>query len=303
MRIVVIGSSNTDMIIRGPRIPRPGETILGGSFSTSAGGKGANQAVAAARAGGEVTFIARLGDDILGTQALEGYRSDGINVEHVSLDPEEPTGVALIVVDDQGENSISVASGANMSLSCDLIDDAHKTIKSAEILLMQLETPLESVVWAAQLANSAGVRVILNPAPAQILTDDLLKMLDVITPNESEAEILTGIAVTDVDSAEKAARCLLDRGVDSVIITLGKKGALVSTSEYTELVPGFQLETVDTTAAGDVFNGTLCVTLANGKSLLEATRFANAAAALSVTKLGAQRSIPNAQEISTFLNA
>lgn len=301
MKIVVVGSSNTDMIVKVPRIPRPGETILGGKFSTAAGGKGANQAVAAARAGGQVTFIARVGDDMFGQQALRGFEADGIDVQHVKTDPSEPSGVALIFVDEKGENSIAVASGANACLSPQDVDEAAAAIRSADILLMQLETPLPTVQRAAEIARGAGVKVILNPAPAMPLNDALLANLTLITPNESEAELLTGVGVTDTASAEAAAKALLDRGVEVAIITLGSKGALLKTSKLTKVIPGFKVTAVDATAAGDVFNGSLAVALAEGKGLEEAVRFANAAAALSVTKLGAQPSIPKREEIERLI--
>ncbi len=302
MKIVVVGSSNTDMIVKVPRIPKPGETILGGKFSTAAGGKGANQAVAAARAGGQVTFIARVGDDMFGQQALRGFEADGINTQFVKTDPVEPSGVALIFVDEQGENSIAVASGANACLSPQDVDEAAEAIRSADILLMQLETPLETVRRAAEIASQAKVKVILNPAPACPLDDALLKMITIITPNESEAELLTGVPVTDVASAEKAATVLLDKGLKVVIVTLGSKGALLKTKELTKVVPGFKVKAVDATAAGDVFNGSLAVALAENKALETAVRFANAAAALSVTKLGAQPSAPKREEIEQLLD-
>lgn len=297
MKIVVVGSSNTDMIVKVPRLPRPGETILGGTFSTAAGGKGANQAVAAARAGGDVTLIARVGNDILGAQALKGFNSDGIDASHVKIDPSAPSGVALIYVDTHGENSIAVASGANARLSPQDVSAAADSIRSADIVLMQLEIPLETVACAAGIAKVAGVKVILNPAPACPLNDDLVRALSVITPNESEAESLTGIPVMDISGVENAARALLDRGVGTVIVTMGSKGAFLRTRDTAKLVPGFAVDAVDATAAGDVFSGSLSVAVAEGKSLEEAVRFANAAAALSVTRLGAQPSIPGRDEI------
>ncbi len=301
MKIVVVGSSNTDMIVKVPRIPKPGETILGGKFSTAAGGKGANQAVAAARAGGDVTFIARVGDDMFGQQAYSGFKEDQINVGYVKTDKVEPSGVALIFVDEKGENSIAVASGANAALSPEDVNEAAELIQSADILLMQLETPLETVRRAAEIAKEAGVKVILNPAPAMKLDDSFLSNLTIITPNESEAELLTGISVTDVESAERAAIALLERGLEVVIITLGSKGALIKTKEKKHLIAGFKVDAVDATAAGDVFNGSLAVAIAEGKSQEDAVRFANAAAALSVTKLGAQPSIPKRDEIERLL--
>ncbi len=300
-KIVVVGSSNTDMILQMEHIPRPGETILGGQFSMAAGGKGANQAVAAARAGGEVTFLARVGQDMFGRQAIDGFRNDGINVEHIVEDAEAPSGVALIFVAADGENSIGVASGANARLTPDDVASAADAIRAADVLVMQLETPLDTVAAAAELGAAANTRVILNPAPAQPLADSLLQQLAVLTPNESEAELLTGIPVTDSDSARRAATALRNRGVATVIITLGAQGAYVLNDELDELVPSFSVTPVDTTAAGDVFNGALAVALADGKPLREAVRFGCAAAALSVTKLGAQPSAPRREEIEKVL--
>ncbi len=300
--IVVVGSSNTDMVIQLERIPRPGETILGGQFVMAAGGKGANQAVAAARAGGDVTLVARVGKDIFGDTAVEGFEKDGICVDYVFRDKTNPSGVALIFVARGGENSIAVAAGANGSLSPAVVHTARRAIASASVLVMQLETPLPTVEAAAKIAAEAGVQVILNPAPACPLSDDLLQLISILTPNETEAELLTGIAVTDESSADRAADCLLTRGVKTVIITLGPRGAFVAAEGCRGLVAGFEVQAVDTTAAGDVFNGALAVALAKEQSLPEAIRFANAAAAISVTRLGAQPSAPKRKEIKKLLD-
>ena len=300
-RILVVGSSNTDMIIKLDRIPRPGETILGGAFVIAAGGKGANQAVGAARAGGQVIFIARVGQDMFGEQAVAGLVKDGINADHVTRDKTSPSGVALIFVAKDGENSIAVAGGANANLSNADVRKAKAAFAGASVLVMQLETPLESVQAAADLAAKAGVRVILNPAPAQPLPDKLLKCVSILTPNETEAELLTGIAVSDAATAAAAAAKLCVRGVQTVIITLGARGAYVATESGGQLVPGFKVKAVDTTAAGDIFNGALAVAIAEGKPLELAVRFANAAAAISVMRLGAQPSAPTRREIERFL--
>lgn len=302
-RILVFGSSNTDMIIRLDRIPRPGETILGGAFSTAAGGKGANQAVGAARAGGLVTFVARVGRDMFGEQAVAGFVKDGINVGHIVRDAAAPSGVALIFVAKDGENSIAVASGANGALAPSDVRKAKGAFASAAVLVMQLETPLATVQAAADLAAQAGVPVILNPAPAQPLPASLLQRVSILTPNETEAELLTGIKVDDAASAAKAAAKLRKLGVQTVIITLGARGAFIADAGGSQLVPGFKVKAVDTTAAGDIFNGALAVALAEGRPLVDAVRFANAAAALSVTKLGAQPSAPLRREIEKFLRA
>lgn len=300
-KIAVVGSSNTDMIMQMDHIPVPGETIIGGAFSMAAGGKGANQAVAAARAGGQVTFIARVGRDMFGDKAVEGFQADGIEVKYVLRDEQAASGVALIFVAADGENSIGVASGANGRLSAEDVRNAREAITAADVLIMQLETPLETVTEAANIAAQAGVQVILDPAPAQPLGDELLKNISILTPNESEAELLTGIKVDDQAGAEKAADALLARGVDTILITLGARGTLLADKKGKQMVEAFKVKAVDTTAAGDVFNGSLAVALAQGKSLPEAIRWANAAAALSVTKLGAQPSAPKRTEIEDFL--
>ena len=299
--IVVVGSSNTDMIIKLDHIPRPGETILGGEFVTAAGGKGANQAVGVARAGGRVTFIARVGRDMFGDQAVAGFRRDGINVQHIVRDPVAPSGVALIFVAKDGENSIAVAGGANGRLSPADVKKARPAFAGATAVVMQLETPLETVQAAAELAARAGIRVILNPAPARPLPDKLLKLVSILTPNETEAELLTGIKVTDTRAAARAADKLLAKGVGTVILTLGAAGAFVAGADLRQLVPGFKVKPVDTTAAGDIFNGALVVALGEGRTLSDAVRFANAAAAISVTRMGAQPSAPTRKEIDRFV--
>jgi ribokinase len=300
-RIVVVGSSNTDMIIGIDHLPQPGETILGGKFSTAPGGKGANQAVAVARAGGEVTFVARVGQDMFGDKAINAFLEDGIHAEYVTRDPVAPSGVAMIFVAKDGQNTIAVASGANALLAPDDVRKAAHAFHGADSVLMQLETPLESVQAAAETAARIKVPVILNPAPARKLPVELLRRVSILTPNETEAELLTGISVMNEPSAAQAAELLLAQGVQTVIITLGARGAFLANASVRQLVPGFRVKPVDTTAAGDVFNGALAVALAEGKPLAEAARFSNAAAAISVTRLGAQPSAPRRMEIEKFL--
>jgi ribokinase len=305
-KIAVIGSSNTDMVVKTPKLPLPGETTLGGKFFMFPGGKGANQAVAAARLGGTVTFIARLGDDVFGKQALAGFRKEGIDTSFVGTDPDEPSGVALITVDAKGENVIAVAPGANARLSEADVDKAGGRLQGVDVLLLQLEVPLPTVVHAAKFGFAQGKKVILNPAPAQRLPDDLLPCLYLVTPNETEAEILTGIRVSDTESAARAAGLLHRKGVRQVVITLGARGAYVHTDEVATLVPAPQVTAVDTTAAGDVFNGALAVAIAKGSPIEPAVAFACRAAALSVTRMGAQASAPYLSELSTpslFSNA
>ncbi|WP_428303716.1 ribokinase [Lacipirellula sp.] len=299
-KIVVVGSSNTDMIIKLDRIPLPGETRLGGEFLTAAGGKGANQAVAAARAGGDVTFVARVGEDMFGEKAITGLVECGINVEHVRRD-QRPSGVALIFVGEGGENSIAVGSGANAMLSSADVRLAETSIRAADVVMMQLESPLTTVQAAAESAAEKGVPVILNPAPAQPLPDALLKLVSVLTPNETEAELLTGVKVVDDASCSQAADLLLGKGVGVVVITLGSKGAFVATPGWRRHVAGFAATAIDTTAAGDCFNGALGVALAEGMEMLAAVRFANAAGSIAVTRMGAQPSAPTRDEIERLL--
>ena len=299
--IVVVGSSNTDMVVRVPALPRPGETVLGGTFYTAAGGKGANQAVAAARAGGAVTFVACVGDDAFGAQAVQGFREDGIDTTYVFTTPDAPSGVALIMVDDDAENSIAVASGANALLRPHHIEQAQDAIAGADVLLVQLETPLETVAAAVRLAARHGVRVILNPAPAQTLDDALLQHVSVLTPNVSETELLTGLSLGDAARLAAAATALLAKGIEAVLITLGSDGLYVAASEVREQLSAFEVKAVDTTGAGDAFNGALAVALAEQQPLREAARFAAAAAALSVTRRGAQPSAPRRDEIMRLM--
>ncbi|MGB8958583.1 MAG: ribokinase [Candidatus Aminicenantales bacterium] len=299
--ILVVGSSNTDMVIRVPRIPRPGETILGGTFAMAAGGKGANQAAAAARAGGRVTFVARVGDDVFGERALANFEADGLDTRFIVRTPGSSSGVALINVDARGENSISVASGANARLSVEDIVKAEAAFAAADLVLLQLESPPETVEAATRKAEEKDVPVVLNPAPARPLEDGLLRRIAVLTPNEHEAEILSGIAVADERGAREAAARLHARGPATVVITLGERGVYASASEFEGLIPAFKVDPLDTTAAGDVFNGALAVALAEKASLLDALRFAQAAAAISVTRPGAQPSAPSRAEIEAFL--
>jgi|TARA_B110000037_G_scaffold212998_2_gene266654 ribokinase len=291
-----------DMTIYLERIPKVGETILGGEFLTCPGGKGANQAVAAARAGADLTFVGRLGADHHGDEIFEGFKADDIDTSFVVRDSKTPTGVGLIFVAETGENSIGVASGANAQLSPDDVVASAAAFETASVLLLQLEVPLETVVAAAELAREKNVRLILNPAPAQSLPDSLMRMVSILTPNETEAELLTGIAIKSVDDAERAASALRKRGVETIVLTLGDQGAFVSQADGCYLVPAFAVAAVDTVAAGDVFNGALAVALAEGSDLKDAVRFANAAAAHSVTVPGAQLSAPKRSEIEAVLN-
>ncbi len=298
--IVVVGSANTDMIVSLERLPRPGETLLGGTFLSAAGGKGANQAVAASRAGGRVSLVARLGADALGDDALKGYLHDGIDVTQISRDRRAATGVALIFVARNGENSIAVAGGANGRLSPQNIGKSRSTIAAADVLLMQLETPLNAVQAAARIAAAKGAIVILNPAPARRLPSGLLRHVSILTPNETEAQVLTDVKINGLATLERAALRLRRRGIKTVILTLGARGAYVSSEEFTALIPGFKVKAVDATAAGDVFNGALAVALGEGQPLHEAVRFANAAAAIAVTRRGAQPSVPTRRQIIAF---
>lgn len=296
-RIIVIGSSNTDMVIKSKKLPSPGETILGGTFLMNPGGKGANQAVAAARLGGKVTFVTKIGNDMFGSEAIDLFGNENIDTRYIINDPMNPSGVALIIVDDNGENSIVVAPGSNGTLSAYDINEEVFDNEKADIYLMQLEIPLGTVEFVAQKALLKNNRVILNPAPARSLSDDLLSCIHILTPNETEAELLTGIKVTDSLSAQKASDELHRKGVKNVVITLGSAGAHISTGSVSKMVSVVPTKAIDTTAAGDVFNGALAVALSEGKELEEAVIFANKASAISVTRMGAQASAPYRNEI------
>lgn len=296
-KILVVGSSNTDMVVKSAHLPLPGETVLGGQFFSFAGGKGANQAVAAARLGGEVTFLAKVGNDALGKAAVEGFKKEGIDVSHIITDPESHSGVALIMVEGSGENCISVASGANGNFTALDIENASELVENASFVLVQLEIPLEAVTALVDKAYAHGLPVILNPAPARPLSDELISKLFIITPNETEAELLTGVKVTDEESAAKAAGILREKGAKFAIITLGAKGAFLLSDQEEILIPSTPVNAVDTTAAGDTFNGALTVALAEGMEIKAAIRFANQAAAISVTRMGAQNSQPYRSEL------
>jgi len=299
--VLVVGSSNTDLVMNTPRLPSPGETLLGATFFSVQGGKGANQAVAAARAGAKTTFIARMGNDDFGQQALLSLQKENIHTDHVLLDPDLPSGVAFILVDNKGENSIIVASGANAALSPIQLETAKSVFEHADICLLQLETPIDTVLYATQLASQCHTPVILNPAPATQLPNEIWPHLFLITPNETETEMLTGISPNTDQNAQNAAQILLDRGVQNVIITLGARGALLVTPTQTHHIAAPFVTPIDTTAAGDAFNGALAYALSNGQSLAEATHFACVAGALTVTQAGAQPAIPTASQIWQLL--
>ncbi len=298
-RIVVIGSSNTDMVIRTKNLPRPGETVLGGTFFMNAGGKGANQAVACARLGGAVTFVCKTGNDVFGHQAYQLFDDEGIDPSYVFSDPKNPSGVALILVDDNAENSIAVASGSNSNLVTADIDNSLDAIENSEIVLMQLEIPIKTIEYAAQIAKSRGKMVILNPAPAptEPLPLSILKNIDLITPNETEAELISGIPVVDETSAIAAAKRMAELGVKKIIITMGSKGAMLYEDGEAELIPSIRVKAVGTTAAGECFNGALAIAISEGRSLEDAVWLANRAAAISVTRPGAQVSMPYRHEV------
>jgi ribokinase len=297
-KIIVVGSSNMDMVVKTSHIPVPGETVLSGAFFMNPGGKGANQAVAAARLGAEVIFISRLGNDVFGKQLSQLFSNEGIDTTYLVSDETLPSGVALITVDEQGENSIVVASGANASLSVNHLEAMLPLIDDAAIVLLQLEIPMDVVHFVADYAAARNVRVILNPAPAAPLSHTVLKQINILTPNKTEASMIAGIPVNNIEDAKRAASLICARGVKNVIVTMGSYGAVVCEGGAScEVVEAPKVEPVDTTAAGDVFNGALSVALSEGKTLAAAVRFACGAAAISVTRLGAQSSIPYRKEL------
>lgn len=299
--LAVVGSLNIDLVVRAERRPQRGETLLGQSLHIFNGGKGYNQAVAAARSGADVRMIGRVGLDEFGQRLMQSLDHEGIRSEHLTQDAEQTTGSALIVVDPEGDNSIIVVPGANGQVTPEDVDRAADAIRAADVLLMQLEVPLETVERAAALAYAASVPVLLNPAPARALPDGLLSQVAVLMPNESEAHLLTGVSVADDAGAEAAARALLARGVGAVVMTLGARGALLARGEQLLRVPGYPVKVVDTTGAGDAFCGALAVQLALGRDLADALRYANAAGALATTVAGAEPAMPERAVIEELM--
>ncbi|MFH0266546.1 ribokinase [Vibrio rumoiensis] len=303
-KLIVFGSVNADHVLQVPSFPRPGETLMGRNYQVIPGGKGANQAVAAARLGADIGFIACVGSDSFGQNIIQSFTQDGINTDYVSIIPSTPTGVALIQVSDDGENSICLSPEANNALDQARVATFKAPIQHCHYLLLQLETPLDGIESAIDLAKAtlhSDIKVVLNPAPAKALPDSILKHIDIITPNETEAEVLTGIAVTDDISAQAAANALHSKGITTVMITLGAKGVWLSENGKGNLIQGFKVKAIDTTAAGDTFNGAFVTALLEGMETTQAIQFAHAAAALSVTRFGAQTSIPTRQETDDFL--
>lgn len=301
MKLIVVGSSNMDLILNLPKIPSIGETVMGGKSAMVFGGKGANQAIAAIRTGNEILFITKVGNDLFGKKILQHFKDEGLPTNGILTDQTEPTGIAQIFVSDKGENSIGVASGANLKLLPEDMKPFLKNVLQAKVWLLQLEIPLKTVEYLASIALENNIKFILNPAPARPMSDELLRKIWLLTPNETEAEFLTGVSVTNKSSAVKAAGILLEKGVRNVIVTMGEKGCQYSTDGISNYFPSFPVLAVDSTAAGDVFNGTLAMAIANGNTIQDTIRYASAAAAISVTKHGAQTSIPNGKEIEVFL--
>lgn len=297
--ILVVGSLNADLVVRTPRFPQPGETISGEDLQVIPGGKGANQAVAAARLGANVSILGRVGKDNFGDLLLDNLETNNVNAKHVQRD-DVSTGTAIIVVDDNGQNSIVLSAGANGKVSSS--DVEHASFSDFSLLLLQLEIPTPTVLSATKLAKENGVRVILNPAPAKELPDELISLIDIIIPNETELSILTGIEVKDIPSAEKAAKRLLDRGAQNVIVTLGSNGVVTVTQKSTLHIPSFKVNVVDTTAAGDAFIGGFAIALLQNKSLNDAVRYGCVTGALATTKFGAQPSLPTKEEVENFIS-
>ncbi|KLW86076.1 MULTISPECIES: ribokinase [Enterobacter] len=300
--LVVLGSINADHILNLESFPTPGETVTGNQYQVAFGGKGANQAVAAGRSGANIAFIACTGDDDTGERVRKQLAGDNIDIAPVSVVAGESTGVALIFVNAEGENVIGIHAGANAALTTERVEAQRERVANAEALLMQLESPVESVLAAAKIAHENHTTVVLNPAPARVLSDELLALVDIITPNETEAEKLTGIRVENDGDAARAAQALHDKGIGTVIITLGSRGVWASVNGEGRRVPGFKVKAIDTIAAGDTFNGALVTALLEGKNLDDAIRFAHAAAAIAVTRKGAQPSVPWRKEIDEFLS-
>ena len=296
-KVTVVGSFMYDLVATAPRRPKTGETLIGDSFGMFLGGKGANQAIAASRAGAIVSMVGRLGNDLFGDQFLEKFSEEGINTDFVIQDTENGTGVGMPLIDASGDNSIVIIPQANMALSFENIDQAESSIADSDVLVLQCEVPMEANQRAAEIANKTDTLVILNPAPACEIPDALLSLVDIITPNESETEILTGMPTETDNQAIEAAHLLLSKGIETVILTLGSRGSFLLTKKMEKLIPAFSVKVVDTTAAGDAFCGALAASLAHGINIEKSVKIANAAGALAVTKLGAEPSLPSREEI------
>lgn len=301
MGILVIGSFMMDLVVNTHRVPENGETIIGSKFSRFPGGKGANQAVAASRLGGEVTFVGKVGNDEYGDEAIKVLTNESVNIKYLLRDNQNPTGVGMVTIEDGGNNRIIVVPGANLAYSIIDLIEIDNIIKNADILVLQLEMDISMIEKAVSTAWKYNVPIILNPAPAQYLSENLLKKITYLTPNETELEILTGMKLQTRENVEDAAKILLDKGIDNIILTLAEKGAMIINNSGVKYVPGYQVETIDTVAAGDAFNGALAVAIKNKKSLHDAVQFANAAGALTVTKAGAIPSLPKFKEVGDFL--
>lgn len=301
--ITVIGSCNMDLVVRSANIPRAGETIVGGEFFMTPGGKGANQAVAAAKLGAKVHFISRMGNDVFGHGCLDSLKKAGIEHPNIIWSEKDPTGTAMIMLGENGDNRIIVSAGANAGLRPEDIERAMPAILASRVIVVQLEIPILTVEYVIELAYRNHIPVIVNPAPAQKLREDLYHKIDVLTPNETEAELLTGHAIQERHHVEAAAGRLLALGVKSVVITLGAKGLYVKSPDCCGFMPCDKVEVVDTTAAGDAFTGALACQIAEGKTLWEAADFARHVAALSVTRPGAQSALPTRQEVDNYLRS
>jgi ribokinase len=298
--ILVVGSLNADLVVRAPRFPQPGETISGEDLQIIPGGKGANQAVAAARQGASVSMLGGVGNDSFGPALINNLKQNHVDTSHVQIDSQSATGTAIIVVDPNGQNSIVLSPGANGNVNP--ADVNAVSFSDHKLLLLQLEIPIEAVTAAAQRAKESGVRVLLNPAPARTLPDELISLSEFILPNETELSLLTNQPVNDISSAEHAARILLERGAQNVIVTLGANGALIVSSQQVTHVNTYKVEVVDTTAAGDAFIGGFASALLQNRSLEEAVRYGCACGALATTKFGAQPSLPTKTDVEKFLN-
>ena len=297
-KIYVIGSSNTDMVVKSNFLPKPGETVIGNTFLMNPGGKGANQAVSACKLGADVTFVTKVGNDIFGKKTLNNFKKIGIKTDYIRIDNDKPSGVAIIMVDNNGENSISVAPGANNSLTIKDVDFIEEKLKADDYVLIQLEIPIIVVEYLIEICNKLKIKLILNPAPFQKISDYHLSLVNIITPNEIETEYLSGIKVKDKETAKKASEILINKGIKNIIITMGEKGAFYKSSSFEGLIPTKKVSVIDSTAAGDTFNGALVAGLSMKMDMLTSIDFANNAATYSVTKLGAQSSAPSINDLN-----